>query len=251
MIGEAPIVRGDDNGRLINPLRLRGYAACRSIHRARLAATHRPHAARRSAPAGIGLDGLPEQGRAGPDRIAGSRSDGTRSPRGLDDPTQTSRAPFALLRTTWRGPASSLRWALEPIQAATSTSMASASGGRAPSRRISVTTSWPAGGGTMGISVVDSFMAGYSPASQANRCARYGCITEEAPPPSDSPPTTFGDPRSPMTCGARWTGSRSRSPAASGNGPNAYANPLPKLVRDVEALAARVDAHLARMGFRP
>jgi hypothetical protein len=30
-----------------------------------------------------------------------------------------------------------------------------------------------------------------------------------------------------------------------------YANPLPKLVRDVEALAARVDALLARMGFRP
>ena len=30
-----------------------------------------------------------------------------------------------------------------------------------------------------------------------------------------------------------------------------YANPLPKLVREVETLAARVDAHLARMGFRP
>lgn len=29
-----------------------------------------------------------------------------------------------------------------------------------------------------------------------------------------------------------------------------YANPLPKLVREVETLAARVDAHLARMGFR-
>ena len=30
-----------------------------------------------------------------------------------------------------------------------------------------------------------------------------------------------------------------------------YATPLPKLVQEVEALAARVDAHLARMGFRP
>jgi type I restriction enzyme M protein len=30
-----------------------------------------------------------------------------------------------------------------------------------------------------------------------------------------------------------------------------YANPMPKLVREVEEMAARVDAHLARMGFRP
>ncbi len=30
-----------------------------------------------------------------------------------------------------------------------------------------------------------------------------------------------------------------------------YATPLPKLVAEVEALAARVDGHLARMGFRP
>jgi type I restriction enzyme M protein len=30
-----------------------------------------------------------------------------------------------------------------------------------------------------------------------------------------------------------------------------YANPLPKIVREVEEMAARVDAHLARMGFRP
>ena len=30
-----------------------------------------------------------------------------------------------------------------------------------------------------------------------------------------------------------------------------YATPLPKLVQEVETLAARVDAHLARMGFRP
>ena len=29
-----------------------------------------------------------------------------------------------------------------------------------------------------------------------------------------------------------------------------YANPLPKLIREVEEMAARVDAHLARMGFR-
>jgi hypothetical protein len=29
-----------------------------------------------------------------------------------------------------------------------------------------------------------------------------------------------------------------------------YATPLPKLDQEVEALAARVDAHLARMGFR-
>jgi type I restriction enzyme M protein len=28
-----------------------------------------------------------------------------------------------------------------------------------------------------------------------------------------------------------------------------YATPLPKIIQDVEALAARVEAHLARMGF--
>jgi hypothetical protein len=30
-----------------------------------------------------------------------------------------------------------------------------------------------------------------------------------------------------------------------------YVNPLPTLVREVEEMAARGDAHLARMGFRP
>lgn len=30
-----------------------------------------------------------------------------------------------------------------------------------------------------------------------------------------------------------------------------YATPMPKLVEEVEALSARVDEHLALMGFRP
>ena len=42
------------------------------------------------------------------------------------------------------------------------------------------------GRGTMRMSVVDSFMAGYSSASWAIWCARNGCITKDTPPPSNS-----------------------------------------------------------------
>src|SRR5262245_34298942 len=44
----------------------------------------------------------------------------------------------------------------------------------------------------MRMSVVDSFMAGYSSASWANWCARNGCITKDTPPPFKLPYTTFG-----------------------------------------------------------
>src|SRR5262245_44129206 len=44
----------------------------------------------------------------------------------------------------------------------------------------------------MRMSVVDSFMAGYSSASWANWCARNSCITKDTPPPFIPPSTTFG-----------------------------------------------------------
>ena len=62
------------------------------------------------------------------------------------------------------------------------------------SRRISVRTSWVAGMGTMRVSmvdVVDSFMAGYSSASWATRCARTACITKDTPPPFKPPVHDF------------------------------------------------------------
>src|SRR5512135_3017896 len=96
------------------------------------------------------------------------------------------------LRTTCRRPAASLRWEWASTQAATSASMASASIRRAPSRRISVRTSWPWGKGTMRMSVVDCCMAGDSSASWADRWARNGCITKDTPPPFSRPSTTFG-----------------------------------------------------------
>ena len=49
---------------------------------------------------------------------------------------------------------------IAPVQAATSASTAWAGIRRAPSRRASVKTSRPSGRGTIGMSVVDSFMAG-------------------------------------------------------------------------------------------
>src|SRR6476620_11104680 len=70
--------------------------------------------------------------------------------------------------------------------------MARASILRAPSRRTSVRTSWPVGRGTMRMSVVESFMAGYSSAPWAIWCARNGCITKDTPPPFKLPYTTFG-----------------------------------------------------------
>jgi hypothetical protein len=53
------------------------------------------------------------------------------------------------------------------FQAATSASTAWASSRLAPSRRISLSTSWPVGNGTIRRSIVDSLMAGYSSASWA------------------------------------------------------------------------------------
>src|SRR5512135_2364387 len=96
------------------------------------------------------------------------------------------------LRTTCCRPAWSLRWAWLSIQAATSASMASARRRRAPSRRMSVSTSWPVGNGTMRMSVVDSLMAGYSSASWAIGVLCSDRITKDTPPPFDLPYTTFG-----------------------------------------------------------
>jgi hypothetical protein len=82
--------------------------------------------------------------------------------------------------------------AVKAIQAATSASTAWASIRLAPSRRISLRTSWPVGNGTIRMSVVDPLMAGYSSASWAIGELLSGCITKDTPPPFNLPSTTFG-----------------------------------------------------------
>ena len=85
-------------------------------------------------------------------------------------------------------------------------------------------------------------------ALDAQVAAKYSKLTDGRDPDPGGRRQMAGH-GSPPTCRASWTASRRRSPAASGNWPNATPRRCPSSFGEVEALAARVDEHLQEDGI--